>query len=175
MHDRAVRLALTGSGLMPVDVLEHLEHCDACRQEIEALRALNAELKGAAPGLERSPEWEAGLVEKTLEARKPRPTGIRVLRWRAAAAGLILAAGFSGALSVLRLESPGQSVQASLSTTERQAVARGLDTFAYGTGDNSTAALLGLTEASVGKEAQEPSADDLEDYLNPVDTGGWNG
>ena len=175
MHDQTVRLALTGSGLMPAEVKQHLEHCDRCRREIDDLRALGAEMAGAPPVLSRNAEWEADLIAKTVAAtRKPGARTSRSLHWRAAAA-LILAAGLTGSLSIFRFEGPGPSIQANLSTKEQQGVSRGLGALAGGTTEDSTAALLSLTESSVGGQVEKQSADDLEDYLNPVDTGGWNG
>ncbi len=175
-HDQAVRLALTGSGLMPAEVKQHIEHCGRCRREIDDLQALGAEMAGASPVLSRDAEWETKLIAKTVAAaRKPGARTSRSLPWRAAAAVFILAAGLTGSLWVLQLESPGRSIQANLSTKGQQSVSRGLGTLAYGTTEDSTVALLSLTESSVGGQVEKQSADDLEDYLGPVDTGGWNG
>jgi hypothetical protein len=176
IHDQAVRLALTGSGLMPADVEQHIEHCGRCRQEIDALRALGLDLARARPVLSRDAEWEEKLIARTVSAvRKPEARSSRSLPWRAAAAVFILSAGLTGALSVLRLESTGRSIQANLSTKEQQSVSRGLDALAFGTTEDSTATLLSLTESSVGDQVEKQSADALGDYLGPADTGGWNG
>ncbi len=162
---------------MPAEVREHLETCRACREEVEALKALERELALASPPLEDGKGLEDRFAAAALaSARAASPRLPLLQRWRAAAAVLIFAAGLAAVATGMDTGgTPAASLQASLSAAEKQSVSRGLESLTDPTAEGSTAALLGLAETSVGKEAAGQSPDDLDDYLNPIDTGGWNG
>ena len=83
----------------------HLEHCSTCRQEVQALRGVRADLLA----------WE---VPGAPQVWRPFTAPVVPVWWRqvpgwavAAAAGLVLAAGLAGGVSARALAPEGAAVQ----------------------------------------------------------------
>jgi anti-sigma factor RsiW len=78
------------------EILRHLDSCPACRSEIDARRALRAQLKSAflkSSALAPRPDWLEALGQPPGPAEAPASRVQRVPAWLALAAALVLAAG----------------------------------------------------------------------------------
>ena len=168
-HEQAVEAALAG-GPVPAEVALHLRECPHCRSELEALRALEGELREAAPPA-RGAGWEEDLVRRM--ALRPSDRGRTALRL---AAALLLACALVAGLfaaGTWRPNGAGAVLQTEAQAGEAGPTDRDLATYLQA-GSDSTSALLELAGPVADKMLQEPPPS-LSDYIGVTDSGGWNG
>ena len=176
VHDEALKSALTGQ-IMSAELAQHLKICGACQAELAELKSLEAGLAGVGQ-IPPDPAWEEALVRR-LSARKEAPLfrGFAARGWVPVAASTLLVAGLLAAWMALGPHAggpanPAVSVgpQAGISLTAAQEGGWGLSSG----DDDSTAALLQTCE-SYGKKVPQSPLEEMEHYLLPHDTGGWDG
>ncbi len=146
----------------------HAASCEACREELEALRILEQALVEAAPPSFRNEIWEARVVAmaRPIPGRSggyPKAS----VRWSSLAASFLLAASLAAGLRLLpaRGGNPAQQAQASIPAVG----SLGWDV----SRENATLALLQVAEAVAG-EAQEEEDWPEDGSESPV-FGGENG
>lgn len=173
IHEEALKAALAG-GPRDSALARHAEECPACRAELQALRALEGDLRLAAEAPHRDPQWETRLERLLTRAGQAGRTwttvaascllaSALVLSWTVALPGRRTADGMAGARAlppVVRTVAAPSGGEATLG--------------AWISDEDSTAMLLQVSEPLADELRQSPP-DALRNYLSLDDSGGWNG
>jgi hypothetical protein len=162
-HEEALTRVLAG-GPIPIEAEQHLASCPECREELKALRNLEAEIKAAAP------EWKPSRTfEETALASLSRTRTLSWRRWLPVAASILLLLGLVG--SWMDLPRHGSSA------AEMEMVLSGesLDgQFWYDAWEEGTGGLLD-TAGEWAEDIPENPPEDLDLYLDPYANGEWDG
>lgn len=173
IHEEALKAALAG-GPRDAGLARHVEECLACRTELEALRALEGELRLAAGSPHRNPGWEARVERRLTRSGQTGRTwttvaascllaSALVLSWTVALPGVNTSGGMAGA------QAPPPALRAVASPAGGEAAPG-----AWISDEDSTAMLLQVSEPLADELRQGPP-DALRNYLSHDDSGGWNG
>lgn len=140
-HETAVARSLAGGPIAAEDA-EHLRGCADCREELAALRALEASLRRARPDCS-SP------VVAAVPLEVPRPW-----RFKRAMVGAAAAILFTGAIGLAWLGWSGPEFAAPAEATQTVS--------SLSAEEDSTFALLSSAD---GADQESPSSEELSDYL----------
>jgi|GEM_PF-1379527 len=177
-HERAIEYAFA-AGPMPADCKTHLDGCESCRLELEALRKIEGELAEAAPRFPDERNWTEGLTKTLLESGEPeRMTLIHgPASWFRAAALGAAAAGFVAAMALLTggpvAPAPSSYIATNGSSSISQEAARESSYLLNSENAYTTADLLAKAEAMAA--GYESGGDEIDDLVGTVNGGNWNG
>lgn len=178
MHEKTLKYALSG-GPMPSDCRAHLDGCDSCRVELEALRKIEGELAEAAPRFSDERSWTEGLTKTLLESSE-RDGAILIRgpsRWFRAAALGAMAAGFVAAMALLTggpvapAPSPYLAANGSASIVEEA----GWESSYLPDSDDVYTTTALLTGAETIAASYESGGDEVDILANTTNGGSWNG
>lgn len=162
-HEEALTRLLAG-GPVPIEARQHLAACAECREELGALRELEAGIRGAAPEWVPTKRFE----ERAMAALK-RPGAPAWRRWLPVAASAILLLGLVAAWWDLPRH------DTAFPATEMALSGESLDgQFWYDAWEEGTGGLLS-TAGEWAEEIPETPPDDLDLYLDPYANGEWDG
>jgi hypothetical protein len=176
IHDEALKSALTGQ-IMSAELAQHLKSCEACQAELACLKGLEAGLSRAGQTLP-DPAWEEALARRLCTgAVPPLFSGFLIREWAPVAASTLLVAGLLVAWMTLGPAARKPAEPAVLSGPKAGysvPAAQGGGWVLSGADEDSTATLLQTCE-SYGKKVPQSPSEEMEPYLLPHDTGGWDG
>jgi hypothetical protein len=174
IHDEALKSALTGH-LMSAELAQHLKDCPECRAELASLKALESELSRAW-NPERDAAWEGRLLHALPEGAGRQRAGFSASRaWARVAASTLLAAAFLAAWMTWGPPSGVAVIPIAQGSPAAGSPASPESGWALYAGDEDTTAVLLQTCESYGKTVPQSPSPDIEHYLLPNETGGWDG
>ena len=178
MHEKTLKHALSG-GPMPAECRTHLDGCESCRKEIEALRKIEADLRDAAPVFNNEKTWTDGLAETIPGSADPdRATLLHgPSRWFRAAALGAMAAGFVAVMALLTGGPAAPSHAAYLAANGTSSVSNEAERESSYLFDSETAYTTAdlLSKAETMAAGYDARGDEINELVDTVNGGNWNG